>query len=157
MSDLGEAAVRFRRDTIGLVAHRWIRLTFFTIVSQLALFLVLLLALRHMGIDESEVSAAKVFAVYSFSRLLSAVPLTPGGVGVIDLGYVGGLTAGIPEADHPEIVAAVLIFRLLTYGIQIPLGGFTYFVWLKRSSWRREGADEAASADGSTEAGAAGA
>jgi uncharacterized protein (TIRG00374 family) len=137
MSDMGEGAVRFRRDTIGLVERRWIRLTFFTILSQLALFFVLLLALRHMGIDESEISTAKVLAVYSFSRLLSAVPLTPGGVGVIDLGYVGGLTTGIPESDRAAVVAAVLIFRLLTYGIQIPLGGFTYFIWLKNRSWRR--------------------
>lgn len=140
-SDTGEAAVRFRRDTIGLVEHRWVRLTFFTLLSQIALFFVLLLSLRHMGIDGSEISTAKVFAVFSFSRLLSAVPLTPGGVGVIDLGYVGGLTAGMPEADHAAIVAAVLIFRLLTYGIQIPLGGFTYFIWLKNKGWRREAPD----------------
>jgi uncharacterized membrane protein YbhN (UPF0104 family) len=141
MADMGESAVRFRRDTIGLVEHRWIRLTFFTILSQLALFFVLLLALRHMGIDQTEISTAKAFAVFSFSRLLSAIPLTPGGVGVIDLGYVGGLTAGLPEADHAAVVAAVLIFRLLTYGIQIPLGGFTYFVWLKNKSWRKDAPD----------------
>ncbi len=141
LPDMGEGAVRFRRDTIGLVEHRWIRLTLFTLLSQIALFFVLLLSLRHMGIDESEVSAAKVFAVFSFSRLLSAVPLTPGGVGVIDLGYVGGLTSGIPPADRPEVVAAVLIFRLLTYGIQIPLGAFTYLIWLRNTSWRKEAPD----------------
>jgi len=149
MSDMGDGAVRFRRDTIGLVEHRWIRLTFFTLLSQVALFFVLLLALRHMGVDQSEISTAKVFAVFSFSRLLSAVPLTPGGVGVIDLGYVGGLTAGMPESEHAAIVAAVLIFRLLTFGIQIPLGAFTYFIWLKNKSWRREPADRIEEAYGS--------
>ena len=96
-SDMGERAVKFRRDTIGLVRLRWIRLTVTTIASQLALFLVLLLALRAMGISEADVSTAKVLAVFSFSRLLSAVPVTPGGVGVIDLGYIGGLAAGLPE------------------------------------------------------------
>lgn len=141
MSDMGESAVRFRRDTIGLVEHRWIRLTFFTLLSQVALFFVLLLALRHMGIDESELSTAKAFAVYSFSRLLSAIPLTPGGVGVIDLGYVAGLTSGLPESQHAAVVAAVLIFRLLTYGIQIPLGAFTYLIWVKNKSWRRDAPD----------------
>ena len=141
MSDMGEGAVRFRRDTIGLVEHRWIRLTFFTLLSQVALFFVLLLALRHMGIDESELSTAKAFAVYSFSRLLSAIPLTPGGVGVIDLGYVAGLTSGLPESEHAEVVAAVLIFRLLTYGIQIPLGALTYLIWLKNKSWRKDAPD----------------
>jgi uncharacterized protein (TIRG00374 family) len=142
ISGLDDRAAKFRKDTIGLVERRWIRLTFFTILSQLALFFVLLLALRHMGIDEQEISTAKVLAVFSFSRLLSAVPLTPGGVGVIDLGYVGGLTAGIPDDQKGAAVAAVLIFRLLTFGIQIPLGGFTYFIWLKNKSWRKEAPEE---------------
>jgi putative heme transporter len=137
ITGMDDRASQFRSDTIGLVEQRWIRLTFFTLLSQIALFFVLLLALRHMGVSEADVSAAKVFAVYSFSRLLSAVPITPGGVGVIDLGYVGGLTSGLPESEHAAVVAAVLIFRLLTYGIQIPLGGFTYFIWLKNKSWRR--------------------
>lgn len=142
ITGLDDRAAKFRKDTIGLVERRWIRLTFFTILSQLALFFVLLLSLRHMGISEQEVSTAKVFAVFSFSRLLSAVPLTPGGVGVIDLGYVGGLTAGLPDDQKAAAVAAVLIFRLLTFGIQIPLGGFTYFIWLKNKSWRKDAPEE---------------
>ena len=137
-SDMGERAVKFRRDTIGLVRLRWIRLTVTTIASQLALFLVLLLALRAMGISETDVSTAKVLAVFSFSRLLSAVPVTPGGVGVIDLGYIGGLAAGLPETEKAAVVAAVLIFRALTYGIQIPIGAFTYLVWRAKKDWRKD-------------------
>lgn len=137
----GDGAVRFRRDTIGLVEHRWIRLTFFTILSQLALFLVLLVSLRHMGVSQADVTVAQAFAVFSFSRLLSAVPVTPGGVGVIDLGYVGGLAALVPAPLKPEVVAAVLLFRLLTYGVQIPIGGFTYLIWRAKRDWRRPAPD----------------
>ena len=137
-SDMGERAVKFRGDTIGLVRLRWIRLTVTTIASQLALFLVLLLALRAMGISEADVSTAKVLAVFSFSRLLSAVPVTPGGVGVIDLGYIGGLAAGLPESEKAAVVAAVLIFRALTYGIQIPIGAFTYLIWRAKKDWRKD-------------------
>ena len=89
----GDGAARFRRDTIVLVEHRWLRLSVFTVLSQVALFFVLLLSLRALGVSEQEVSTAEAFAVYAFSRLLSAVPITPGGVGLIDLGYIGGLTA----------------------------------------------------------------
>ena len=42
---------------------------------------MLLLSLRNMGVSEQDVSAAQVFAVFSFSRLLTAVPITPGGSG----------------------------------------------------------------------------
>lgn len=132
----GEGAARFRRDTIALVEHRWFRLSWTTVLSQVALFLVLLTSLRHMGVSEHEVSTAEAFAVYAFSRLLSAVPITPGGVGLIDLGYIGGLTA-FDSAEKAQIVAAVLLFRALTYGIQIPIGGFTYIIWRLKKDWRR--------------------
>jgi uncharacterized protein (TIRG00374 family) len=138
----GDGAARFRRDTIVLVEHRWLRLSVFTVLSQVALFFVLLLSLRHLGISEQEVSTAEAFAVYAFSRLLSAVPITPGGVGLIDLGYIGGLTAFSGE-EKAAIVAAVLLFRALTYAIQIPIGGFTYIIWRVKSDWRRP-ADAAA-------------
>jgi uncharacterized protein (TIRG00374 family) len=132
----GDGAARFRRDTIVLVGHRWLRLSLMTVLSQVALFFVLLLSLRSLGVSEQEVSTAEAFAVYAFSRLLSAVPITPGGVGLIDLGYIGGLTA-FDGAEKAQIVAAVLLFRALTYGIQIPIGGFTYVIWRVKSDWRR--------------------
>ncbi|MDH4111795.1 MAG: YbhN family protein [Actinomycetota bacterium] len=137
-TDTGDRAVRFRTDTIGLVERRWLRLTLTTILSQVALAFVLVLSLRNMGVSEQEVSTAQIFAVYSFSRLLSAVPVTPGGVGVIDLGYIGGLAAMAPSDEKAAVVGAVLMFRVLTYGIQIPLGAFTYLIWKWNKAWRRE-------------------
>ena len=90
-----------------------------------------------MGVSEAELPTVEIFAVYTFSRLLSAVPITPGGVGVIDLGYIAGLTA-IDSAERAAIVAGVLIFRLLTYGLQIPLGVFTYAIYRRRKGWMRD-------------------
>lgn len=131
----GEQAVAFRKRTIVLISRRWPLLTLTTVVSQLALWLVLLLSLRHVGISEQEVSTLQTLAVFAFGRLLGAIPITPGGLGVIELGYIGGLvTAG---GNEPQVVAAVLLFRVLTYGIQIPLGAFTYLIWRAKSSWRR--------------------
>jgi uncharacterized membrane protein YbhN (UPF0104 family) len=131
----GDGAARFRRDTIALAEHRWFRLTWTTVLSQAALFFVLLLSLRHVGVSEAEVTTAEAFAVFAFSRLLSAIPITPGGVGFIDVGYIGGLTV-FDTAEKAQIVAAVLLFRALTYGIQIPLGGFTYIIWRAKKDWR---------------------
>ncbi|HEX6230242.1 MAG TPA: YbhN family protein [Actinomycetota bacterium] len=132
----GEQAVAFRKRTIQLIVRRWPQLTLTTVTSHLALWLVLLLSLRHVGVSEQDVSALQTLAVFAFGRLLGALPITPGGLGVIELGYIGGLvTAG---GDRAEVVAAVLLFRVLTYAIQIPIGGFTYLVWRARSAWRRE-------------------
>jgi len=131
----GEQAVAFRKRTIALVEKRWPLLTLTTVVSQLALWFVLLLSLRHVGISEQEVSTLQTLAVFAFGRLLGAIPITPGGLGVIELGYIGGLvSAGGNEA---QVVAAVLLFRVLTYVIQIPIGAFTYVIWRAKSSWRK--------------------
>ncbi|MGH2630130.1 MAG: lysylphosphatidylglycerol synthase transmembrane domain-containing protein [Actinomycetota bacterium] len=142
-TDTGDRAVKFRADTIGLVERRWLRLTWTTILSQVTLAAVLLLSLRSMGVSEQEVSTAQVFAVFSFSRLLSAVPITPGGVGVIDLGYIGGLAAAAPADEKAAVVGAVLMFRALTFGVQIPLGAFTYLIYKAKKDWRREAPPEA--------------
>jgi uncharacterized membrane protein YbhN (UPF0104 family) len=140
----GEAAVRFRRQTIDLVSKRGIALTVTTIVSHLALFLVLLLAVRHVGISESEISTAQVLGVFAFGRLVTALPVTPGGLGLVELSYIGGLIlagrahANVPtEVFHAQVAAAVLVFRTLTYGIQIPLGAITYLIWRFNKSWRK--------------------
>jgi uncharacterized membrane protein YbhN (UPF0104 family) len=140
LTDVGERAVEFRHRTIQLVAGRWLRLTLTTVLSHLALWLVLLLSLRHVGVSEHEVSTLQTLAVFAFGRLLGAIPITPGGLGVIELGYIGGLVAA--GGDHAQVVAAVLLFRVLTYGIQIPLGGFTYMIWRAKRDWRREPTDE---------------
>lgn len=138
----GEAAVRFRRLTIDLVAKQWVKLTLSTVVSHLCLFLVLLLALRNVGVSEQEISTPQVLAVFAFGRLITALPITPGGFGLIELGYIGGLVlAGRDHADvSPEIfkaqvAAAVLVFRALTFLFQIPLGGLTYLIWRAKKSW----------------------
>jgi uncharacterized membrane protein YbhN (UPF0104 family) len=140
----GEGAVRFRKQTIKLVAKRWPAITLTTLVSHLALWFVLLLSLRHVGVSEQEVSTIQVLAVFAFARLLSAAPITPGGVGVVELALIGGLyAAGRNHADVPldvfktQVTAAALLFRTLTYGVQIPLGGFTYMIWQRKKSWRK--------------------
>jgi len=129
VTDMGDRAVRFREDTIGLVRSRWLWLTIATVGSHLMLFAVLLLSLRHVGVSQAEVSTAQALAVFAFGRLISALPVTPGGLGVIELGYIGGLRAAAGEAEAAAVVAAVLLFRLLTYVVQIPIGAFTYLLW----------------------------
>ena len=140
----GEGAVRFRKETIVLVEKRWVSLTITTIVSHLTLWLVLLLALRDVGVSNQEVSWQQTLAVFAFARLLSAAPITPGGVGFVELALIGGLyAAGHTHTDVPldvfkaQVTAAALLYRLLTYGIQIPLGAGTYVIWQRKKSWRR--------------------
>lgn len=122
-----QATVRFRRQTIGLLRHRWLWLSVATVVSHLSLYVVLLLALRHMDVSEQMVSWAQVLAVFSLTRLVTALPVTPGGLGLVEVALTAGLiVAGGPR---PAVVAAVLIFRVLTLFVQIPIGAACYLYW----------------------------
>jgi putative heme transporter len=131
----GEGAVRFRSETIQLLQRSWVPLTVGGVVSHLSLFVVLLVALRHVGVSERDVGWVEVLASFAFVRLLSALPITPGGVGVVELGLTAALvTAGGGKA---QVVAAVLIFRALTYLLPVPVGLVCYVIWRRRSSWRK--------------------
>jgi uncharacterized protein (TIRG00374 family) len=130
------AVMRFREKTIGLVRTRWHWLTLATIVSHLSLYLVLLACLRAIGVSEKEVGWAEVLAAFAFTRIVTAIPLTPGGLGVVELALTGGLVAA--GGNREEVVAAVLVYRFLTYLLPIPLGVLCYVFWRTNKSWRRE-------------------
>ena len=129
------ATAKFRDRTALLLHARWLWITFTTVVSHLSLFLVLLLALRFCGVSAEQVGWIEALAVFAFARLLTAIPFTPGGLGVIELALITGLSAaGGPRA---AVAAAVLVFRALTFVLPIPLGAATYVFWRRNSSWRR--------------------
>jgi uncharacterized protein (TIRG00374 family) len=135
--DWDERAVAFRGQVIDLLTGRWLWITLTTVVSHLSLFLVLLLTLRDVGVSESEVSTVKVLAAFSFVRLLSAVPLTPGGLGVVELGLTAALGTGLPDVTRNQIAAAVLVYRGLTWFLPIPIGAVCVLFWRANTSWLR--------------------
>jgi uncharacterized protein (TIRG00374 family) len=131
----GDVAVRFRGRLVDVVRHRGSALAFFEVLSQLSLYVVLLATLRFVGIPDGQLGWASILAVFAIIRLGSAAPILPGNVGLVELGYIGGLVlAGGPRQ---EVVAAVLLFRFLTFFLQIPAGAVTYVIWRRNARWRR--------------------
>ena len=129
-----QGAVAFRSQAVSLLRRRWHLLTVTTLASHLSLFLVLLLALRHIGVSEEEVSWVEALAAFALVRLLSAFPITPGGLGVVELGLAAALV--LAGGDNAQVVAAVLVFRMLTFALPIPIGGLTWWLW-RRAEGRR--------------------
>jgi putative heme transporter len=125
------ATVKFRARTVGLVQSRWVAITVTSLVSHLSLYLVLLVTLRHVGVSDAEVSWAEVLAVFAFARLATAIPLTPGGAGFVEAVLIGGLVAA--GGVRPQVAAAVLVYRALTWLLPIPVGIGTYLWWRRRS------------------------
>lgn len=108
----GQSFERFRRDAVDLLSRRWHALTLATLAGSLSVFLVLLLSLRALGVGESEVTVVEAFAAWALVRLLGSIPITPGGVGVVELGLTTALVGF--GGSNAAVVAAVLVFRFLT-------------------------------------------
>jgi uncharacterized protein (TIRG00374 family) len=116
----GESFVRFRAQTIGLLRRRWHVLTAATLAGHLSVFLLFVVCLRALGVSAGEVSAIEAFAAWSLVRLLGSLPVTPGGVGIVEVGLTTALIGfGGPNA---EVVAAVLVYRFLTLVPTLVLG-----------------------------------
>ena len=124
------ATVKFRARTVDLLRHGWMPITVASLLSHLSLYLVLLVALRQVGVSEDEVSWAEVLAVFAFARLATAIPFTPGGAGVVEAVLIGGLVAAGGEAD--QVTAAVLVYRALTWALPIVVGIGCYLWWRRQ-------------------------
>jgi uncharacterized protein (TIRG00374 family) len=119
--------VRFRRETIALLARRWAAITVAAFAGHLAVFGVLLVSLRATGVGADEVTWVEALAAWGLVRLLTAIPATPGGVGIVELGLSTALVGF--GAGNAEAVAAVLLYRVLTVVPTLVLGGILGLTW----------------------------
>ncbi len=75
----------------------------------------------------------KLSVVYLSVQLVRQVPLTPGGIGLVEAALLAGLVSS--GASHGPAAAAVLIYRLLSAWVIIPIG-FAVLAKLKRHDAR---------------------
>ena len=111
-----------------LAARRW-QITAAMAVGNLALWLVLLACLRGVGLSQAQVPWQTSLAAFAFVRLLTMLPVTPGGIGITELGLVGILAADAGHRATAQVTAAVLLYRAVTYLPPIPLGAVACLVW----------------------------
>jgi uncharacterized membrane protein YbhN (UPF0104 family) len=127
--DIPGSLLGFRRQAAALIAARGWRITATTAASHLILWLVLLACLRGVGLSQAQVPWQTSLAAFAFVRLLTALPITPGGLGITELGLVGTLAAGVSPGVGAQVTAAVLLYRAVTYLPPIPLGAAAYLMW----------------------------
>jgi putative heme transporter len=128
-SGVAAGLVGFRTRARGLIAARGWRITAATAASHIILWLVLLACLRGTGLSQAQVPWQTSLAAFAFVRLLTVLPLTPGGVGITELGLIGVLAAGGGHRVSAQVAAAVLLYRAVTYLPPIPLGAVACLVW----------------------------
>ena len=123
----GSSFERFRIDVVDLLKHRWHLLTLATLAGSLTVFAVLLVSLRALHVPATEVSVEEAFAAWSLARLLGSIPITPGGIGVVELSLTAALIGF--GGNNAGVLAAVLVFRFLTIVPTLVLGTVSAAVW----------------------------
>ena len=117
-----------RGDTISLLRERGWVLAAATVAGHANLYLLLVLCLRAVGVDRATLGWAPVLAAFAFGRLVTALPITPGGLGVMEVGLTGALSA-VGSASPAALVAAVLLFRAFSFALPLPLGAAGLVWW----------------------------
>ena len=108
--------------------HRKFPLLSLFIIDYLSLFLLLLYCIRALGIDSIDLGAFQIFIAFAFSRFLVMLSITPGGVGLVELGLGYILTLGAHFSV--AIISAIMLYRILTFLITIPIGILTLLIWV---------------------------
>jgi putative heme transporter len=127
--DIPGSLLSFRDRASALIATRGWRVTAATATSNLTLWLVLLACLRGVGLSQAEVPWQTSLAAFAFVRLLTVLRITPGGLGITELGLIATLAAGAGHRDGAQVTAAVLLYRAVTYLPPIPLGVIACLTW----------------------------
>ena len=102
-----------------------------SLAGHLTLYLLLVVALRALGVSGDEVSLAESFAAWSLVRLLGSIPITPGGLGIVEVALTGALVAF--GGNEAEVVAAVLVYRFLAVAPALVLGVILGATWRRHN------------------------
>jgi uncharacterized membrane protein YbhN (UPF0104 family) len=127
--NLGEVLVQKRAEAFDHLAGKWVKCTVATVATTAAKCSLLVLTLRFVGIPEDALGWLAIAAAYGLVAGMTAIPLTPGSAGVTELGFVGLLTAAADGDWVNQITAGVLLYRLMTWILIIPVGLGALGVW----------------------------
>ena len=132
------ALVRVQASSREVVAAGWHRLTIGMGAYTLLLFALMAACLTATG---AGLSLPALLAGFAVERLLTLAGLTPGAAGIVEVGLTGTLLAFPGSALG--VTSGVLLYRLITFGLEIPVGGLTLagWWWSRRARGRATGAE----------------
>ena len=116
------------RDTRAQILERvreaWHWLTLGMVGFFAAQYAIFLIALDVTGI---ELAFSASFAAFAIGRFLTAVGITPGGIGITETGTAAALVA--LGADPRLSAAAVVLMSIFTNLIELPFGVLAWVLW----------------------------
>lgn len=116
------------REDMGTALRRaWVQLVLSGLVYMVLLGVLLHLCLLGLGVNQPFVL---ILAVVGIERMVTTVPLTPGGAGAAELTIFTCLTAA--GVDPAKALAGALLYRFFTFLLEIPVGAAVIVGWRVR-------------------------
>jgi uncharacterized protein (TIRG00374 family) len=117
VQDLPERLLAQRTAVAGAVGSHWRQALLAAAGKWVFDYLTLVFALAAVG---ARPNVALVLVAYSAASLLGQIPLTPGGLGVVEAGLTGALA--LIGVNAGAAVLATLAYRLFNYWLYLPAG-----------------------------------
>lgn len=147
LEGLGGKLVDFRRRVMGTVKERWLPATVVTLTAQGIFFAALVFSMRFMGVAAEQASVGIIFDAYAVGLLLSMIPIFPGGLGVVELAYVGVIVGNSGNTElATAVTAGAFVHRIFTWLVPILIG------LVPLIGWRRNMVKQQVQAEGGGEA-----
>ncbi len=127
---LGDKMVDVRGRVMGTLEARWLPATLTALAAQALFFITLVMSMRFVGVTAEQASLAVIFDAYAIGLLLSMIPIFPGGLGVVELAYVGVIVGNAQHSDLANAVTAgAFVHRIFTWLLPILVGIFPLVAW----------------------------
>ena len=128
-----DEVLEFRESTVDVVSHGWLRITATSYLQQFMQFMILWAAVFAIqGGSNAPVTFVEAFAAFAFGRLTTFIPLPPGGLGTTDAA-ITGILVGFGAANN-DALAAVMVWRALTYFPQVIIGIGTFLAFKRKQA-----------------------
>jgi uncharacterized protein (TIRG00374 family) len=134
LTGLDERFLKDRNGVRAVLGHQWRQALLLTTGRLGFDFGCLLGALRATG---AHPQPSLVLLAYAAADIIALIPLTPGGLGIVEAGLASLLVlAGVPSSSA---FVATLAYRLVSYWLPVLAGGPAYLIFRHRygAAWRR--------------------
>ena len=136
---VGVKLVDFRDQVQETVRSRWFPALASTLIAQGVFFAMLVMSLRFMGVTADQASVSVIFDAYAVGLLLSMIPIFPGGIGVVEVAYVGVIVGSTGDSDLANAVTAgAFVHRIFTWLLPILVGLAPLAAWRRNMVKKQE-------------------
>ncbi|MFV1972055.1 MAG: YbhN family protein, partial [Acidimicrobiia bacterium] len=116
-----------RNEVVESLGARWFKALIVAVLNWTLDYMVLIVALIAVG---AQPRPSLVLVAFAGAAVLGMIPITPGGLGFVEVGLTAMLVAsGIPG---PDATLATLAYRLFQFWLPIPAGAVAYVLFNRK-------------------------